>query len=750
MDSLTRFLNEFRPSGHTTYVAIELDGDTSCQTFNGTDPDAALSWIKEQNANGSGVYYTANPTRAGQRKKPTKADILAIGAVWADLDPRGDLPWEQEQERFAALADELKALDIPPTFIVGSGNGLQPVWLLDDPIEATPESQDLAEGFCRRIERSLGASGTHNIDRLLRVPDTINYPNRHKRELGRGEVNASLRHASWQRYSLAELEGLADELERRPPEHAIPSVGTTKASLEPDERLDDIPKVARGLRRRFDAALRDDLTLRAVWEGEPPSGADQTRSAFDLKLAGAMRHGGFSLEDFAALAFEWEHGKRIDGGARHWERTWAKAGERSDFELAAERLAQLPPDEYDRARKAEASKLGVRVGTLDAEVAPQRPEPETAGAGHRLEWPEVVPWVESVEGAALADALCEHLQRFAVMSSEHATSAMALFALHCHAIDAATHSPRLLISSPTYECGKSQLIGWLADIVPRPFQIIDPTGPTLFRPIELYQPTVLVDEADQVSWDDRKDLLSVIHSGHSRFGPGVPRCVGDDNEVVVFRVWAPLALAMIGKPKAVMLSRSIVVRMERKAPTETVEHRRVDRDQGFGRLRRQCARWVADNLGELRGADPELPLNGRRADCWRPLIAIADQLGDDWPKRARAAALALSGIETEDQAYGLQLLADIKQIFDHRLRGQKSVWTETLLEKLCLLPEQPWTEYGRNHQPITSRQLASLLRPFEIKSRQVMREGRNKQGYHRRQFLKVWKRYVDNDDPSSS
>jgi hypothetical protein len=50
-------------------------------------------------------------------------------------------------------------------------------------------------------------------------------------------------------------------------------------------------------------------------------------------------------------------------------------------------------------------------------------------------------------------------------------------------------------------------------------------------------------------------------------------------------------------------------------------------------LRRRAARWAADHLGELRGADPEVPgeLGDRAADNRRPLLAIADLAGGEWP-----------------------------------------------------------------------------------------------------------------------
>ncbi len=69
-------------------------------------------------------------------------------------------------------------------------------------------------------------------------------------------------------------------------------------------------------------------------------------------------------------------------------------------------LANLPPLEYDTRREEAAKDIGIRVSTLDAEVAKVRPidieNPDDAPA-------EVVetlePWPDPVDGAALADAI---------------------------------------------------------------------------------------------------------------------------------------------------------------------------------------------------------------------------------------------------------------------------------------------------------------------------------------------------------
>jgi hypothetical protein len=406
------------------------------------------------------------------------------------------------------------------------------------------------------------------------------------------------------------------------------------------------------------------------------------------------------------------------------------------------RLEREDPAEFERLRER-LKGVGIRVSRLDEEIARHEPGPGVDLRGGSLTWAEIEPWPHPVNGAELLDAMALHLARFAIMPPAGNTATV-LWALHSHALDAAIHTPRLLITSPTPECGKGQVITWLGGVVPRPFEVIDPTGPTLFRPIELYCPTVLLDEGDLLSWDDRRDILAVVQAGHTRTSQGIPRCVGDDNDVRVFHVWAPFAYAMIRKPRtwlpATMISRSIIIPMEWMRPDDPQpEHRRYDRDQGFGEIQQKCARWANDHLEALRGSDPKLPMVGRRADCWRPLFAIAEAAGGDWPKRTRDAALMLSASEGDEQVEGAELLTDIKAIWPKRTPRMA---TERLLHLLHQLPERPWGEHGRSREPISAVGLAALLKPFRIKPGQLWIDGRNQRGFERNQFVAAWERYV--------
>ena len=81
--------------------------------------------------------------------------------------------------------DAIANLGLPPSLIIVSGGGYQPIWLLDAPLPAEGENVAQVEGVARRVAALTGGDAVQNADRILRVPFTMNYPNETKRRVGR-------------------------------------------------------------------------------------------------------------------------------------------------------------------------------------------------------------------------------------------------------------------------------------------------------------------------------------------------------------------------------------------------------------------------------------------------------------------------------------------------------------------------------------------------------------------------------------
>ena len=408
------------------------------------------------------------------------------------------------------------------------------------------------------------------------------------------------------------------------------------------------------------------------------------------------------------------------------------------FDDSLKRLASLTPIQYDRVREAEAKLLGVRVATLDIEVKKLQAEtPTDTGNGAAVLFADPAPWPVAVDGAEVLDELVTTLQTFIVLP-DGAAEAAALWLLHAHAHAAFRVSAVLAITSPEKRCGKTTALALLQRLTPRPLPAANITAAALFRAVEKWRPTLLIDEADTFLRDS-DELRGVLNSGHTRDGACVIRTVGDDHEPRAFSTWAPKAIALIGKLPATLHDRAIEVRLARKLPGELVDRLRTDR-AGFEDLRRRCARWAKDHADTLRNTDPRVPggLHDRAADNWMPLLSIADLAGGTWPARARRAAIEMSSSDDGDEAAGAVLLEDLQALFMER--GERLMSTE-IVDVLGRMEERPWPEWRHGH-PLTVRQLARLLRPFGIHPRTIRAGTDRAKGYEVGQFVDAFARYL--------
>lgn len=420
--------------------------------------------------------------------------------------------------------------------------------------------------------------------------------------------------------------------------------------------------------------------------------------------------------------------------ARLAEMSKAKGGHATDPDSAdIDHLAALPTLSYERVREHAAERLGVRKAVLDREVKAAR-----KGANPSFNLTDTEPWDDLVVGADLLDKIVATLNRH-MMLPAGAADAVALWILHAHAHDTATISPILAITSPTPECGKTSLLTILGALVPKPLGASNVTAAALFRSVEKWQPTLLVDEADTFLRGS-DELRGVINSGHNKHAAFVIRTTGDDHEPQQFRTWSPKAIALIGKLPATLESRSIHLKLCRLAPGETVEITRGDRLGHLQPLARMAARWANDTARELAAADPEMPstLTGRRADNWRHLFAIAGLAGGDWPERARRAAEALVA-KDEGQTAGIMLLSDARDIFSERLIDRIS--SVDLATALAQIETRPWPEWSKG-KPITPAQIARLLAPFTIAPSAVRIGEANVKGYKKERFDDAFSRYL--------
>ena len=401
-------------------------------------------------------------------------------------------------------------------------------------------------------------------------------------------------------------------------------------------------------------------------------------------------------------------------------------------------LADMNPLHYGQRREALAKELGTPLAFLDLEYRERRKRAAGQEAEEEdsfLKDPEA--WPDPVDGAGVLDLLSETATSHIVLPDGTA-EALALWVLFSHAHDCFDVSPVLGITSPTPECGKTTVLTFLGAVVPRPLPAANITPAAVFRAVEKWSPTLLIDEADTFLRDNN-ELRGILNSGHQRRNAYVVRTVGEDHEPKRFRTWAPKAVALIGKLPATLSSRAVHIEMRRKTAAERVTPLRLDRLGHLEQLQRQAARWAQDNVHALRQADPQMPptLHGRTADNWRPLLAIADLVGERWAERARCIAAKLNSEQVEETA-GVMLLEDIRAYFEELSKDECN--SAELVAWLVDREDRPWCEWKAG-RPLTQRQLARLLEPFGISPRQIWK-GRNLRGYEKGQFPDAFTRYL--------
>ena len=311
------------------------------------------------------------------------------------------------------------------------------------------------------------------------------------------------------------------------------------------------------------------------------------------------------------------------------------------------------------------------------------------------------------DGAALLDQVYAFLGRFVAYPSEHAPVAHTLWIAHTHAMDAFESTPRLAFLSPEPGSGKTRALEVTEPLVPRPVEAVNVTPAYLFRKVadESGRPTILFDEIDTVfgpKAKDNEEIRGLLNAGH-RKGAVAGRCVVKGQTVTTEDIpaYCAVALAGLGGLPDTILSRSVTIRMRRRAPDEKVEpwRRRIHAPEAEG-LRDQLAMWAVECVGPCHRylARNAAGVNDRDAD--EALLAIADVAGKNWPARARAAAVAfVTEGKDSSPSLGVRLLSDFRSVFAEADKA----WA-----KLHALDDAPWGDL--RGKPLSALKAAPSLR----------------------------------------
>jgi len=407
---------------------------------------------------------------------------------------------------------------------------------------------------------------------------------------------------------------------------------------------------------------------------------------------------------------------------------------------AIKKLAALKPHKFDWVRKDEARKLGVKLPTLEADVKAARHDENES---KHLLFSEVEPHPEPIDPAQLLNEVLGAIRQFIVLDTEQAQAA-ALWVASTWFIDAVEISPLAIINAPERECGKTQLLTVLGRMSYRPLPASNATASALFRAVELWKPTILIDEADTF-FRDKTDLHSMVNAGYLRDGYVLrSEAVGDTFEPRKFSVFSAKALAGIALEKHLTdatMSRGVVFNLRRKLPHESVSRfRNADRNL-FKGIVAKLSRFAEDYSQQVRDARPTLPeaLSDRDQDNWEPLLAIAECAGVEWTHRATKAALKLSCAGVRVVSKSNELLTDIQKVFEEKELDK--IFTKDLTDALNADEEKPWATYNRG-KPIAPSQVSNRLTGYGIKSKTIRTGYKTAKGFEISQFDDAFNRYL--------
>lgn len=311
------FLQTFDPNGWHNLVAIDPEaGSPIGRTF---PPDAFhdISKFVERYNGKRNLYFTVNePSPTAPHKKLEKGDIGAIRAVFTDIDPT-DANLTEERQRLKALA-----FDSDADIVIDSGGGVQLFWQLASKIPAA--DFEWAEGCCRRLGKDFGGDNTWNVDRLMRLPYTVNLPDAKKRAKGRSMAIATVLRSQPGRWTRDALEQAFPPIsgDRAGKDHSSETRETSTRILASDyASFAEYHELPIELRHRLAAALSKDPSLGQLWHGE---GAG---NEFRFELAAKLKAFDFEVEDYARLANVWQRStsKPERPSARELARDWVRS-----------------------------------------------------------------------------------------------------------------------------------------------------------------------------------------------------------------------------------------------------------------------------------------------------------------------------------------------------------------------------------------------------------------------------------------
>ncbi|MEW4461322.1 VapE domain-containing protein [Roseibium algicola] len=179
-EAAVQFLEDMFPGHPRHLVAISKRGHVEACTFQPFEDEDMFKWVDERQGVDNLYFHVNGLHQRVVNKKASKEDVVSAHYIHVDIDD------PDAEERLLNFA-------LQPTAIVFSGGGYHGYWKLVEP------SDDLVrvEAVNQAVAKILGGDNCHNIDRIMRLPGTMNLPNTKKLANGREPTLAYIVKADW-------------------------------------------------------------------------------------------------------------------------------------------------------------------------------------------------------------------------------------------------------------------------------------------------------------------------------------------------------------------------------------------------------------------------------------------------------------------------------------------------------------------------------------------------------------------------
>lgn len=271
------YLRAMHPEGPWALTAIDPEKKAGAltSTFFPSTEIQARAFIERWNGHRN-LYFAVNHPRTAMSKKAKATDIASLAYLHVDIDPN---TWtddagvdraaflDQERKRILdLLLDKLPGGVPKPTAIVFSGGGYQAFWKLAEPLllDSSEEEAEKAKLWNMQLELLFGGDHCHNIDRVMRLPGTVNIPDEKKRKKGRMPALAVVVSADWSRVYAIDCFTAATAASSA---GAVSAIATDAVSVDDSTELVNFVDVNDLDKHTIDGQPLDDRVKRIVQDG---------------------------------------------------------------------------------------------------------------------------------------------------------------------------------------------------------------------------------------------------------------------------------------------------------------------------------------------------------------------------------------------------------------------------------------------------------------------------------------------------